>query len=246
MEIEDLFKKWEKYLTGKADYHHGQVLANHSIMVNIQRMVDDSFIFETFNNAGLEMSKNKKNYKKNFCSNKYLISALTKWYLETQSLYVRRLTENSGKRWEDTCSLMNLLTAIEKNACHLNRESFCNFHKKDQDDADTKFDILSDKKNSSKKDSDQISKKYIMELKKRLETPEISDVKNYTDKVVAHCDFKTSNVNFSIDKIKKCHESIIKVYQEINSNFFLRVCDFGKTSLKKEMVLQNADKPFLI
>lgn len=39
MEIEDLFKKWEKYLTGKADYHHGQLLAIHSIIVNIQRMI---------------------------------------------------------------------------------------------------------------------------------------------------------------------------------------------------------------
>lgn len=130
MDIEKLFKKWEKYLTGKVDHQPGQGLANHSIMANIQLMVDDDFRFRTFNDAGFEMSKNKEDYEKHFCSNEHLIRTLTKWHQETQSLYVRRLTEDSGRRWQDTCSLMNLLTDIEKNACHVNRKSFVIFIKK--------------------------------------------------------------------------------------------------------------------
>lgn len=243
MEIENLFKKWEKYLTGKVDCQPGQGLKSHSVMVNIQLMVDDDFIFRTFNDAGFEMSKNKDNYEKHFCSNEYLIRALTKWYQETQSLYVRRLTEDSGKRWKGTFSLKNLLTDIEKNLCHVNRKSFYNFHKKDEVYTNSIFDILSEK-NMNQKDSDKISENYLKGLKAKLATAEIAEVRDYTDKVVAHSDFEKFEGSLSIDKIKKCHESIIEVYREIERNFFLRGSSFGETALRKELVLQNTDKPF--
>jgi len=242
MNIQELFKKWEKYLTGKEDHQPGQLLENHSVMVNIQLMVDDDFRYRAFNEAGLEMSKNKEIYQKHFCSNEHLIRALTKWYKETQSLYVRRLTEDS-KQWKDTCSLMNLLTDIEKNSCHVNRKSFCDFYKHEETYANSMFDILSEK-NADRKLSDKISINYIEQLKAKLRTAEIIDVKAYTDKVVAHSDFKSFNDGLSINKIQKCHESIIKVYKEIELNFFLRVSYFGETKLQKELVLRNADKPF--
>lgn len=245
MNIENLLKNWEKYLTGKVDHQPGQGLANHSVMANIQRMVDDDFIFQTFNDAGFEMSKNKENYKKHFCSNEHLIRALTKWHQETQSLYVRRLTEDSGRRWQDTCSLMNLLTDIEKNACHVNRKSFCNFHKKDKAYANITFDTLSEK-SLNREDSDKISENYLRRLKAKLGTTEITEVRNYTDKVVAHSDFESFGGSLSMEKIKKCHESIVAVYREIELNFFLRGSDFGETTLWKELVLQKADKPFLV
>jgi len=239
MEIEMLFKKWEKYLTGKEDHQPGQVLPPHSILANIQSMVDDDFIFRTFSGAGFEMAKNKKEFKKYFCSNEYLIKALRKWHVQSQSLYVRRLTD--GKE-DNTCSLTNLLNNIEKNLCHLNRKSFCNFHKKDEDHANEIFDILSEK-NTNKKDTDKISENYLKKLKEKSETTEIREVRGYVDKFVAHSDFDCESYLKSLD-IKKCHESIIEVYRKIEQNFFLRASSFGKSTLRKELVLSNADKPF--
>ncbi len=245
MDIEKLFKKWEKYLTGKVDHQPGQGLANHSVMVNIQRMVDDDFVFRTFNDAGFEMSKNKDNYEKHFCSNEYLIRALTKWHQETQSLCVRRLTEDSGKGWKDTCSLMNLLTDIEKNSCHVNRKLFCDFYKNEEAYANDMFDILSEN-GVNRKASDKISKNYIEQLKAKLRTLEILEVRAYTDQVVAHSDFESFSGNLSMGKIQKCHKSIIEVYRDIELKFFLRGSDFGETTLWKELVLQKADKSFLV
>jgi len=244
IDIEMLFKKWEKYLTGKEDHQPGQVLPPHSILANIQSMVDDDFIFRTFNDAGFEMAKNKKEFKEYFCSNKYLIKALRKWHVQSQSLYVRRLTEDSDKRWKDTCSLMNLLTDIEKNSCHVNRKSFCNFHKKDEVYANKIFDILSEK-NTSKRDADKISENYLKRLKTKLKITEIEEVRDYVDKFVAHSDFNSKGDCKGLN-IKECHKSIIEVYQEIEHNFFLRASSFGETTLRKELVLQNADKPFLL
>ncbi len=244
MKIEQLFEKWERYLTGEVKHQPGQRLVNHSVMSNIQLMVDDDFIFKTFNDSGLEMSENKEIYEKYFCSNEYLIRSLKKWHLETQSLYVRRITEES-KRWQDTCSLMNLLTDIEKNVCHLNRISFCNFYKNEEDYANAMFDILSEN-GVNRKASDKISKNYIEQLKAKLRTLEILEVRAYTDQVVAHSDFKSFSGNLSMDSIQKCHKSIIEVYRDIELKFFLRGSDFGETTLWKELVLQKADKPFLI
>ncbi len=247
--VQNLFKKWERYFNGKEDYQLGENLPIHSIRRNIQLMVNDDFVFRTFNSVGLESSKDKEKYNKLFCSNGHLRNALTDWYYITQTLYIRRLTEDSTKEgkketddWKKTCSLVNLLTNIEKNSCHINRKSFCEF-RGSNNCSDIKFDKISEKDETCRKDGDKISKEYLASLKDRLKTEEIRNVRIYSDQVVAHSDFINLSNSFGMDTIKKCHETIISVYQEIEFIFFTESF-FGETTLSKDSVLQKSDRPF--
>lgn len=249
MDIEKLFEEWKKYLTGTLNHQPGQNLLNHSILSTIQLMVDDDFIFRTFHSANLEMLKNEGIYNDLFCSNTYLGRVFVNWYYTTQSLYIRKLTENSarGDGWKKTCSLINLLTSIEKNFVHINREKFRIIHKNNPNIAyaDIRFDAISNKDEGTRKDNDEISLNYLAHLKNRLETEEIKKIRSYTDKVVAHSDFAGFKDSFNMETIKKCHEVIIEVFREIESNFFMQPSTFGETKLWKELLLQNADKPFM-
>ena len=47
-----------------------------------------------------------------------------------------------------------------------------------------------------------------------------------------------------MEEIKKCHESIIKIYREIKKDLFLIHSLFGEVTICKEQILKNSDKPF--
>jgi hypothetical protein len=55
--IENLFKRWQEYLSGKKEDETDKSLQSHSIKHTIYEMVDDHFIFKTFNLTGSEMMK---------------------------------------------------------------------------------------------------------------------------------------------------------------------------------------------
>jgi hypothetical protein len=248
MEIQNLLNEWEKYLTGSIAHEPGQYLPNYSVMSTIQSMVNDDFIFRTFNAAGLEMSKNREKYEDLFCSNRYLNRALTHWYYTTQLLYVRRLTDNSTRRddWKKTCSLMNLLTNIEKTSGYIDREKFRGIREWNVD-PDIRFDVLSEKDENSRSDVDIISSDYIAKLKNKLKIKEIETIRRYTDKVLAHSDFESFNDPFGMETIQKCHHAIIEVYREIELYFFGRgESDFGKTNLWEELVMEKSNQPFFV
>jgi hypothetical protein len=149
---------------------------------------------------------------------------------------------------------MEILNILGVNSHHFNRETFVEYHIKKQPSEEikhlkklnSKFDILSEKTNSKRKESGKINLNYLIQLKEKLEIPEIKDIRNYTDKLVAHSEFEPPEIKLSISKIQKCHESIIEVYKNIMSNFFYEssISSFGKTNLLKEQVLSKADKPY--
>ena len=242
--IESLFKRWQEYLNGKKEDETDKSLQSHSIKHTIYEMVDDHFIFKTFNLTGSEMmKKDEKIYANLFCSNQYLIEIMKKGYFRLQCLYIGKLIESS-KKIEKTCSLVHLLESIKKNSCHINRKKFCDFYSDDFIGSSIAFDAI-----SNKNQPDIIDNEYLDKLIKTLsENDHLKKIKNYRHQVVAHNDFKRPDDDIYIKTIEECHKVIIKIYREIQQNFFLThsLCGEKSVNLAKRDVLHNADKPFYI
>jgi len=232
-------ERWKKYLEGEDNYQQGSNLPTHSILAQIQGMVDKDFIFRAFNDAVKKMS-DRKDFKEYFSSNEYLINIMKDWYFSSQCLYIRCLTDTKS----DSCSLMALLKKIQASKCNISRDLFCKFHK-NESYADASFDILSGTRLERVIKNDKISKEYVESLIARLEIKPIKVVRSYVDLMVAHSDFKKPELYPSMALIKECHEAIVGVFKEVSLNFFLTDTHFGEASLHKERVLINADKPFL-
>ena len=236
---------WKKYLKGEFDLPHGDKLPDHSVMYQIQKMVEDDFSFRVFNEAVRKMSI-EVDFEDYFSSNEFIVNSMKKWYSLTQCLYIRRLTDNNK---DDPCSLMSLLHKIKKCGHSIDRDLFC--HISDGDSyADIAFDTLSGVDKVARKPNDKISEDYIGSLIKNLEMEDIKIVRDYVDKAVAHSDFEKPQAYPSMNTIKNCHEVLVKIYKELDLNFFLVDSTFGEVSLHKEGVLKegvlkNADKPFL-
>jgi hypothetical protein len=232
-------ERWKKYLQGEDNYQQGSNLPTHSILAQIQGMVDKDFIFRAFNDAVKKMS-DRKDFKEYFSSNEYLINIMKDWYFSSQCLYISCLTDTKS----DSCSLMALLKKIQASKCNISRDLFCKFHK-NESYADASFDILSGTRLERVIKNDKISKEYVESLIARLEIKPIKVVRSYVDLMVAHSDFKKPELYPSMALIKECHEAIVGVFKEVSLNFFLTDTHFGEASLHKERVLINADKPFL-
>jgi hypothetical protein len=238
--IENLFKRWQEYLSGKKEDETDKSLQSHSIQHTIYEMVDDHFIFKTFNLTGSEMmKKDEKIYANLFCSNQYLIEIMKKGYFRLQCLHIGKLIESS-KKIEKTCSLVNLLESIKKNSCHIKRKDFCDFH----NCRNASFDAI-----SNKNQPDIIDNEYLDKLIKTLsENDHLKKIKNYRHQVVAHNDFTRPDYDIYMETIEECHKVISKIYREIEQNFFLAhsLCGEKSVILTKRDVLHNADKPFYI
>lgn len=235
----ETLERWKKYLEGEDNFQHGSNLPVHSILAQIQGMVDKDFIFRAFNDAVKKMS-DRKDFKEYFSSNEYLINIMKDWYFSSQCLYIRRLTDTNS----DPCTLMALLKNIQASKCNISRDLFCKFYKNDNC-SDAHFDILSDTRLECGKKNDKISNEYVESLIARLKIEPIEVVRSYVDLMVAHSDFKKPKSYPSMAIIKKCHEAIVGVFKEVSLNFFLKDTHFGQVTLNKERVLINADKPFL-
>ena len=178
-----------------------------------------------------------------FCSNRLLIDTMKKYYFRSQCLYIGKLIESS-KKIEKTCSLVNLLESIKKNSCHIKRKDFCDFYSDDFIGSSIAFDAI-----SNKNQPDIIDNEYLDKLIKTLsENDHLKKIKNYRHQVVAHNDFKRPDDDIYIKTIEECHKVIIKIYREIQQNFFLThsLCGEKSVNLAKRDVLHNADKPFYI
>jgi hypothetical protein len=222
-------ERWKKYLEVEDNFQHGSNLPVHSILAQIQGMVEKDFIFRVFNDAGEKM-RDRKDFEEYFSSNEYLKEIMIDGYFTTQCLYIRRLTDKQS----DSCSLMALLKKIQK------------FHKNDSYAADASFNILSGTRLEREIKNDKISKEYVESLIAKLEIGPIIVVRSYVDKMVAHSDFKKPELYPSMAIIKECHKAIVGVFKEVSLNFFPTADNlFGEVTLDKERVLINADKPFL-
>ncbi len=232
-------ERWKKYLEGEDNFQHGSNLPVHSILAQIQGMVEKDFIFRVFHDAAKKMI-DREDFKEYFSSNDYLIEIMMDGYANTQCLYIRRLTDSKSS----SCTLMALLKNIQASKCNISRDLFCKFYKNDNC-SDAHFDILSGTRLECRKKNDKISNEYVESLIARLKIEPIEVVRSYVDLMVAHSDFEKPKSYPSMAIIKDCHEAIVGVFKEVSSNFFLKNTHFGEVTLHKERVLINADKPFL-
>ncbi len=239
-------ERWKKYLEGEDNFQHGSNLPVHSILAQIQGMVEKDFIFRVFNDAGKKM-RDREDFEEYFSSNEYLMEIMIDGYFTTQCLYIRCLTDTNRRltnKKSGPCSLMALLKNIQASKCNISRDLFCKFYKNDNC-SDAHFDILSDTRLECRKKNDKISNEYVESLIARLKIGPIEVVRSYVNKMVAHSDFKKPESYPSMAIIKKCHEAIVGVFKEVSSNFFLTETLCGEVTLDKEQVLINADKPFI-
>lgn len=88
----------------------------------------------------------------------------------------------------------------------------------------------------------------IENLKKELKSDEIKKLIGFVDQHIAHADLDAKPVEITIPEIKQCHESIIEVFKKISLKFFDKdLSSFCRvSSLTKEEILKNSNKPFLV
>ena len=200
--INEKKEQLKKYLGLKEP---GENIPVNSIVRQICQMLDNDFIFCTFNEYANSMQK-RNDSNDLFSSNPYLRKILTNHYFLDQSLYIRRLTDEKRRKYK-SASLMH---------------------------------FLEDAKGLGVDDAE------IENLEKELKSAEIKKLRDFVDQHVAHADLDSQQVVISILEIKKCHESIIEVFKKISLKFFdINMSSFCKTSLTKEQILKNSNKPFL-
>ncbi len=81
-----------------------EIIPVNSIIRQIMQMLDNHFIFCTFN----ESAKDRNDSNDLFSSNRYLWKILTNHYFIDQSLHIRRLTDKKNRKYK-TASLMHFL-----------------------------------------------------------------------------------------------------------------------------------------
>ena len=74
---------WERYLKGENNFQSGGDLPSHSIMAQIQRMVDKDFMFRSFNDVCNKMII-RTDFEDYFSSNQYLVEIMRDWYFTSQ------------------------------------------------------------------------------------------------------------------------------------------------------------------
>ena len=186
-----------------------EIIPVNSIIRQIIQMLDNHFIYCTFNE-----STNERNDSNDlFSSSRYLWKILTNHYLIDQSLHIRRLTDKKKGKYK-SASLMHFLEdakGLGVDAKGLGLD-------------DTEIEIL----------------------KQKLEIDEIKKYRNFVDQHVAHADLDAPKVLLIMEEIKKCHESIKKVFKKIGLKFFDTDMSYClETKLTEKQILKNADKPFL-
>jgi len=234
----NLLRDFKKYFYGE-NYEHEKGISENTIISQIHEMKRNHEVFSIFNNA-IKESQEEENFRELFSSNRYLWNIILNDYFKSQALFIRRLTDKNEK----SASLISILNKIQRNLHY--------------DELNTKiFEIY--KNSISKENLKYIEKlaldikftrmfscQYIEDMKERLDSKEINEVRNYTDKYLAHADIAPKKVNLNINKIKNCHQVIIATFKSIYFLLFGADGSFlTKVSLNKIDVLKNANNPFL-
>lgn len=112
------------------------------------------------------------------------------------------------------------------------------------------FDRLSGANPGNRKRTDSIRQIYWEDLDKELTTPEINNIKNFTDKFIAHAadddsvgTLEHEDKIYSIQKIRAAQDSLTKVFKQLTSDFWNSSLAMTPTYSASDLVV-NFSKPF--
>lgn len=116
-------------------------------------------------------------------------------------------------------------------------------------DRHKRFDVLANTNPDNRSPDDLITATYWHKLKSKLETPEIKQIRSFTNKYLAHAANEKSAASLekeaktlSVKKIEACHKSILEVFHTLAHDFWFKTLIIEPISANN--IGYRMDKPF--
>jgi hypothetical protein len=248
-----LLAEIDKRMHGQADTSFIRSIGINGQILNI---VQNHFTFKVLNTVGHHTVQQPRDRNQQLLAyDGHVSQFIVSGYANYQSSAIRRLVDEDP----NTSSLITLIEHLKKQIKHqgncitrevYNAHFYLEYKNKNvrfrANEINNRFNEMC-KLNAQQTKNDQISEDYFDSLVQSLKSSEITTVKQYTNKYVAHTDRSHFDPNkqipLEVATIEKCHSIIFKVFNRIKLDFFDNTCDLEPMTSVSNLIT-NLSHPF--